>query len=144
MTPVPDDSTAKRWDRQDDIAPEVLINGHYKVGANELGIYRALVSIIDMLEAEYGFKLPSEINGFIAGLPCRHDDASCCGILHPYDFLEHEINAGRYDEMIVLERCVVAGHSNGVSFAVNCIHLVIDHANAVPCQAFISRNQHVD
>lgn len=54
----PDDSTLKRWDRQDDIAAEVLINGHYKVGANELSIYRALVKIIDMLETEYGFKLP--------------------------------------------------------------------------------------
>jgi hypothetical protein len=28
------------------------------VGANELNIYRALIEIVDMLEADYGLKLP--------------------------------------------------------------------------------------
>ena len=41
----------------DDLQPEVLITGHYKFGANELSIYRALVRIVDMLEADYGLKI---------------------------------------------------------------------------------------
>lgn len=47
----------KRRERFDDLAPEVLITGHYKVGANELNIYRALVQIVDMLQADYGLQL---------------------------------------------------------------------------------------
>lgn len=38
--------------------PEELITGHYLFGANELSIYRALIKIIDMLEADYGLKVP--------------------------------------------------------------------------------------
>lgn len=53
----PDDTTDKRWDRQDDLPPEALITGHYKLGANELNIYRALVQIVDMLQADYGLQL---------------------------------------------------------------------------------------
>ncbi|WP_018075340.1 hypothetical protein [Novosphingobium nitrogenifigens] len=53
-----DTSNEKRWDRQDDLSPEALITGHYKVGANELNIYRALVKIVDMLREDYGLQLP--------------------------------------------------------------------------------------
>lgn len=55
---LPDGTKEKRWDKQDGIASEILITGHYKVGANELNIYRALIEIVDLLEAEYGLKLP--------------------------------------------------------------------------------------
>jgi|SRR6218665_348955 len=48
----------QRKDQADDLPPEVLITGHYKVGANRLGIYRALVDIIYMLEADHGLKIP--------------------------------------------------------------------------------------
>jgi hypothetical protein len=34
------------------------VTGYYKFGANELSIYRALVKILDMLEAEFGFEKP--------------------------------------------------------------------------------------
>lgn len=50
--------TEKRRTRFDDLQPEELITGHYRFGANELSIYRALVKIIDMLEADYGLKVP--------------------------------------------------------------------------------------
>lgn len=36
---------------------EELVTGYYKFGANELSIYRALVHVVDMLEAEYGLKI---------------------------------------------------------------------------------------
>ena len=55
---LPDGTKEKRWDKQDGIASEILITGHYKVGANELNIYRALIEIVDMLEADYGLKMP--------------------------------------------------------------------------------------
>ncbi|MCW5237686.1 hypothetical protein [Verminephrobacter eiseniae] len=48
----------QRKDKADDLPPEVLITGHYEFGANRLGIYRALVDIIYMLEADYGLKIP--------------------------------------------------------------------------------------
>ena len=48
----------KRKARVDDLEPEALITGHYKFGANELSIHRALVRIVDMLEADYGLKIP--------------------------------------------------------------------------------------
>lgn len=44
----------KRWGRTDDLECEDLATGHYKFGANELSVYRALIKIIDMLEADYG------------------------------------------------------------------------------------------
>lgn len=44
--------------RFDDLQPEELVTGHYRFGANELSIYRALAKIIDMLEADYGLKVP--------------------------------------------------------------------------------------
>lgn len=50
----------KRKARVDDLEPEALITGHYKFGANELSIHRALVRIVDMLEADYGLKIPPE------------------------------------------------------------------------------------
>lgn len=37
------------------LQPEELITGHYTFGANDLSIYRALVRVLDMLEADYGF-----------------------------------------------------------------------------------------
>lgn len=48
----------KRRAHFDDLQPEELVTGHYRFGANELSIYRALVKIIDMLEANYGLKIP--------------------------------------------------------------------------------------
>lgn len=56
--PTLDGSIEKRWDQQDDLPPEVLINGYYKLGANEMNIYGALVRIIDVLETDYGFVRP--------------------------------------------------------------------------------------
>jgi hypothetical protein len=50
----------KRKARVDDLEPEAPITGHYKFGANELSIHRALVRIVDMLEADYGLKIPRE------------------------------------------------------------------------------------
>lgn len=50
----------KRKARVDDLEPEALITGRYKFGANELSIHRALVRIVDMLEADYGLKIPRE------------------------------------------------------------------------------------
>ena len=48
----------KRRARFDDLQAEELVTGHYRFGANELSIYRALVKIIDMLETDYGLKVP--------------------------------------------------------------------------------------
>ncbi len=53
-----DGTGVKRWDVQDDLAAEMLITGHYKFGANEMNIYRALVAIVDLLQDEYGLQLP--------------------------------------------------------------------------------------
>ncbi|MBS0482872.1 MAG: hypothetical protein JSR96_12145 [Proteobacteria bacterium] len=49
---------AKRRGRFEDLQPEELVSGHYRFGANQLSIYRALVKIIDMLEADYGLNVP--------------------------------------------------------------------------------------
>lgn len=43
----------KRKQRTEDLQAEELITGHYKFGANELSVFRGLMKIIDMLEAEY-------------------------------------------------------------------------------------------
>ncbi|MGX1260001.1 hypothetical protein [Sinorhizobium fredii] len=48
----------KRKFRFDDLLAEELVTGHYKFGANELSIYRALIKIVDMLETEYGLNVP--------------------------------------------------------------------------------------
>jgi glycerophosphoryl diester phosphodiesterase len=50
----------KRKARTDDLEPEALITGHYKFGANELSIHRALVRIIDMLRNDYDLKIPGD------------------------------------------------------------------------------------
>jgi hypothetical protein len=57
VTYIRDGQEEKRKARVDDLQPEALITGHYKFGANELSIYRALVRIVDMLEADYGLKI---------------------------------------------------------------------------------------
>ena len=44
-----------------DLNHEELVTGYYKFGANELSIYRALMLIVDMLEAEYGFERPKAL-----------------------------------------------------------------------------------
>ncbi|MCA6271631.1 MAG: hypothetical protein IM662_02630 [Phenylobacterium sp.] len=44
--------------RPKDMPAEVLITGHYRFGANRLAINSALLKIIDMLEADYGLKIP--------------------------------------------------------------------------------------
>jgi len=41
-----------------DMPAEVLITGYYKFGANRLLINKALLKIIEMLEADYGLKIP--------------------------------------------------------------------------------------
>jgi hypothetical protein len=48
----------KRRSQTIDLQHEELVTGHYKFGANELSIYRALIRVIDMLEADYGFQRP--------------------------------------------------------------------------------------
>jgi hypothetical protein len=35
------------------------MTGHYKFGANELSIHRALVRIVDMLKTDYGLTIPA-------------------------------------------------------------------------------------
>lgn len=40
-----------------DIAPEVLVTGRYRFGSNELGIFRALTKIVEMIERDYGVRL---------------------------------------------------------------------------------------
>lgn len=57
VTYIRDGQEEKRKARVDDLRPEALITGHYKFGANELSIYRALARIVDMLEADYGLKI---------------------------------------------------------------------------------------
>lgn len=47
----------KRRSRFDDLQAEELVTGHYRFGANELSVYRALVKIIELLEAEYGLRV---------------------------------------------------------------------------------------
>lgn len=41
-----------------DMDAEVLRTGRYKFGANELNVFGALEQVVDMLEAEYGLRLP--------------------------------------------------------------------------------------
>ena len=48
----------KRWHSRGDITAEALMTGHYKFGANELNIFRALSRIVRFLEQDYGLKLP--------------------------------------------------------------------------------------
>ncbi len=48
----------KRRSNLADLAHEELITGYYRFGANELNIYRSLMRIIDLLEAEFGFERP--------------------------------------------------------------------------------------
>jgi hypothetical protein len=48
----------KRRSRTDDLPAEALLTGHYRFGANQLSVYRALVKILDMLERDHGLKLP--------------------------------------------------------------------------------------
>ena len=57
VTVLRNGATEKRRARFDDLQAEELVTGHYRFGANELSIYRALVKIIDMLEADYGLKV---------------------------------------------------------------------------------------
>lgn len=47
----------KRRTSMEDLQPEELITGHYRFGANELSINRALVKIIEMLEDEFDLKV---------------------------------------------------------------------------------------
>lgn len=49
----------KRRASASDLAHEELVTGYYKFGANELSIYRALMRIIDMLEADYELEMPN-------------------------------------------------------------------------------------
>jgi hypothetical protein len=46
--------------RPKDMPAEVLITGHYRFGANRLGIHSALLKVIEMLEADYGLKIPRD------------------------------------------------------------------------------------
>lgn len=59
VTYIRDGKEEKRKARVDDLEPEALITGHYKFGANELSIHRALVRIVDMLKADYGLTIPA-------------------------------------------------------------------------------------
>ncbi len=60
MTYIRNGQEEKRKARTDDLEPEALITGHYKFGANELSIHRALVRIIDMLRNDYDLKIPGD------------------------------------------------------------------------------------
>lgn len=60
VTYIRDGQEKKRKARVDNLEPEMLITGHYKFGANELSIYRALVRIVDMLRADFGLKIPDD------------------------------------------------------------------------------------
>lgn len=57
VTVLRNGETEKRKGRFDDLQPEELVTGYYRFGANQLSIYRALVKIIDMLEADYDLKV---------------------------------------------------------------------------------------
>lgn len=56
VTFIADGTETKRRTAPAEIQPETLITGHYKFGANELGIYRALIRLVDMLERDYGLQ----------------------------------------------------------------------------------------
>ena len=47
----------KRRQKTDDLAAEELLTGHYKFGANDVSVYRALMKIVDMLEKDYDLNL---------------------------------------------------------------------------------------
>jgi hypothetical protein len=46
--------------RPKDMPAEVLITGQYRFGANRLAIHSALLKVLDMLEADYGLKIPRD------------------------------------------------------------------------------------
>ncbi|MGH6979480.1 MAG: hypothetical protein ACRED4_09345 [Brevundimonas sp.] len=56
----------KRRSRTSDLAPDELITGHYRFGANEVGVMRALVRVIEMLRDDYGLVLPKADESTIA------------------------------------------------------------------------------
>ena len=47
----------KRRSPADDLASEELLTGHYRFGANELSVMRALVRVVEMLRDEFGLVL---------------------------------------------------------------------------------------
>jgi hypothetical protein len=51
----------KRKSKTADLEHDELVTGHYKFGANELSIYRALMKIVNMLETEYDFVKPKAV-----------------------------------------------------------------------------------
>ncbi|MGR9223735.1 hypothetical protein [Rhizobium leguminosarum] len=51
------DESLKRRYVAADIDPEVLMTGRYQFGSNELGIFRALVKVVEMLERDYGIRI---------------------------------------------------------------------------------------
>lgn len=57
LTFTRDGEDEKRSSAPEDLAAEALITGRYKFGANELGIFRALVRIVDMLETDHGLQV---------------------------------------------------------------------------------------
>ena len=52
-------SEEKRRSSGDDLTPEELLTGHYRFGANQVGVMRALMRMIEMLRDEYGLALPA-------------------------------------------------------------------------------------
>lgn len=60
VTFVRDGKTDKRREKTDDLMAEELITGHYKFGANDLSVFRALMRVIDMLEKDYGLDLAAK------------------------------------------------------------------------------------
>ena len=55
ITFIVDDKDDKRRNVSSSIDTEILMTGRYKFGSNELNIFRALVKIVEMLQAEYNF-----------------------------------------------------------------------------------------
>ncbi len=60
VTYLRDGKEEKRKALVNDLKPEELITGHYKFGANELSIHRALVRIVEMLQSDYGLNIPQD------------------------------------------------------------------------------------
>jgi len=53
ITFIVEDKDDKRWNVSSAVDAETLMTGRYKFGSNELNIFRALVKVVEMLQAEY-------------------------------------------------------------------------------------------
>lgn len=58
LTFIKDGKALKQYGLSGELADEELLTGQYRFGANELGIFRALVKIVRVLKEEYGLDVP--------------------------------------------------------------------------------------